>query len=318
MALKKGSGGSEVVNLHRMLMELGAMPSGSPADRFGDATEQAVKKLQKSLGIKDDGIVGRGTLAAIARNKVLKRGDRGPAVRALQLAIGVTADGDFGGQTEARVELVQEAAGLRPPDGWAGPQTWRAIQGQARSAGGGAGQTGRRPATVTPEPSGVSGGTGITLAQAQQAVNNRTNLQLSRNFTLNQMIYSTTAVRNGMDNWPKDPALVMRLSGLCVNMLEPLQARFGKINVNSGYRNKRVNRAVGSKTDNSNHVWGYAADIEIAGQDNRQLWTWIKSNMRYHELILEFYKRSEGASSGWVHVAYAYDIPNRMRAFTIS
>jgi peptidoglycan hydrolase-like protein with peptidoglycan-binding domain len=317
MALKKGSSGSEVVNLHRMLMELGAMPTGAASDRFGEATEQAVKKLQKSLGIKDDGIVGRGTLSAIARNKVLKRGDRGPAVRALQLAIGVAADGDYGGQTEARVELVQDAAGLRPPDGIVGPQTWRAIQGQQASAGAGSGQTGRQPATVTPAPSGVSGGTGITLAQAEQAVNNRSNLQLSRNFTLNQMIYSQTAARNGMDNWPKDPTLVMRLSGLCVNMLEPLQTRFGKITVNSGYRNRRVNRAVGSKSDNSNHVLGYAADIEIPGQDNSQLWTWIKNNMRYHELILEFYKRNEGPTSGWVHVAYAYDKPNAMRAFTI-
>jgi hypothetical protein len=40
MALKKGSSGSEVVNLHRMLMELGAMPTGAASDRFGEATEQ--------------------------------------------------------------------------------------------------------------------------------------------------------------------------------------------------------------------------------------------------------------------------------------
>jgi hypothetical protein len=100
-------------------------------------------------------------------------------------------------------------------------------------------------------------------------------------------------------------------------MLEPLQTRFGRITVNSGYRNKAVNKAVGSTATVSNHTRGYAADIEIAGQDNRALWTWIKSIMRYHELILEFYKRNDGPTSGWVHVAYAYNKPNAMRAFTI-
>lgn len=320
MALKKGSSGSDVSNMQRMIAELGITPAPPVNGQFDAATETAAKALQKKLGVDDDGVIGRGTLAAVAKGKVLSIRDQGPAVRALQLALGLEADGVFGAQTEARVTLVQQNAGLNPPDGQAGPQTWGAIKaGKApvastqRRSGSGAG------AAATESTAAQSGRVGITLEQARLAVNQRQNIRLSTNFDLATLVYSPTARAAGVDNWPQDPLLVMRLSGLCMNMLEPLASRHGrsKITINSGYRNRRVNRMVGSKSDNSNHVKGYAADMEIDGIDNRELWQWIRSNMRYHELILEFYKRSGGPTSGWVHVAFAYDTANQMRAFTI-
>jgi Peptidase M15 len=42
-----------------------------------------------------------------------------------------------------------------------------------------------------------------------------------------------------------------------------------KITVNSGYRCHKLHRAVGSKTDKSNHLFGYAADVEIPGVNNQ-------------------------------------------------
>jgi zinc D-Ala-D-Ala carboxypeptidase len=321
MALKLGSSGPEVSDLQRMIAELGVTPAPVVNGRFDAATELAVKKLQKKFGTEDDGIVGRGTLAAVAKGKVLGIKDSGPEVRALQLALGLEADGRFGSQTEARVTLVQQNAGLNPPDGRAGKQTWAAIAGGGAPAAA-AQRTGARSGGGQATPARASaqtGQVGITIDQARTAVNQRQNIKLSPNFDLATLVYSPTARGAGVDNWPQDPILVMRLSGLCMNMLEPLASRHGrsKININSGYRNKRVNRMVGSKSDNSNHVKGYAADMEIDGVDNRELWQWVKGNMRYHELILEFYKRSGGPTSGWVHVAFAYDTANQMRAFTI-
>lgn len=77
----------------------------------------------------------------------LKQGSKGDAVKQLQAAIGVTADGNFGPQTAAALKQWQAAHGLAA-DGVAGPKTWGAIQGGGAPAAGG----GTAPATSTPAP----------------------------------------------------------------------------------------------------------------------------------------------------------------------
>jgi hypothetical protein len=47
-----------------------------------------------------------------------------------------------------------------------------------------------------------------------------------------------------------------------------------------------------------------AADFEIWGTDNEVLATWIKSELEFDQLILEFYKKGE-PNSGWVHCSYS-------------
>ena len=46
-----------------------------------------------------------------------------------------------------------------------------------------------------------------------------------------------------------------------------------------------------------------ASDQEVIGVDNKELGTWIKNNIDYDQLILEFYKEGE-PTSGWIHVSY--------------
>jgi hypothetical protein len=46
-----------------------------------------------------------------------------------------------------------------------------------------------------------------------------------------------------------------------------------------------------------------AADIEIPGVPNAELAEWIKNNLEYTQLILEFYTPGI-PDSGWVHVSY--------------
>jgi hypothetical protein len=46
-----------------------------------------------------------------------------------------------------------------------------------------------------------------------------------------------------------------------------------------------------------------AADIEIPGVPNADLAKWIKENLSYTQLILEFYTVGV-PDSGWVHVSY--------------
>jgi len=133
-------------------------------------------------------------------------------------------------------------------------------------------------------------------------------MNLSANFTLNELTKSDTATRLGLDNMPDDEALE-NLKTLCEMVLQPVRDHFGKsVTVNSGYRSPESNAAVGgSKT--SDHCKGQAADIEIDGLPNPELAQWIMDNLDYTQLILEFYTQGQ-PNSGWVHVSYD---PNNLK-----
>jgi len=127
-------------------------------------------------------------------------------------------------------------------------------------------------------------------------------MKLTNNFTLNEMTKSDTALRLGLENEPDDTQLE-NLKALCENVLQPVREHFAKgVKVNSALRTLPVNRAIGSG-DNSDHVKGMAADIEIPGVANADLAQWIVDNLEFRQVILEFYTPGI-PDSGWVHVAY--------------
>ena len=127
-------------------------------------------------------------------------------------------------------------------------------------------------------------------------------MNLTTNFTLEELTKSETALRHDMDNTPGE-AEIANLTALAQNVLQPIRDHFGKgVKVNSGFRHPEVNAKVGgSKT--SDHCQGQAADIEIPGVPNAELAEWIKDNLEFRQLILEFYTPGV-PDSGWVHVSY--------------
>jgi hypothetical protein len=127
-------------------------------------------------------------------------------------------------------------------------------------------------------------------------------MNLTKNFTLSEMTKSETALRHDMDNSP-DQTAISNLQALAVNVLQPVRDHYGKgVKVNSGFRHPDVNAKVGgSKT--SDHCKGMAADIEIPGVPNAELAEWVRSNLPFTQVILEFYTRGV-PDSGWVHVSY--------------
>jgi hypothetical protein len=133
-------------------------------------------------------------------------------------------------------------------------------------------------------------------------------MNLSPNFTLSEMTKSETALRNNLDNTPGETEIA-NLKMLAEKVLQPVRDHYGKgVKVNSGFRHPNVNAAVGgSKT--SDHCLGQAADIEIPGVPNHELAEWIKNNLEYTQLILEFYTRGI-PDSGWVHVSY---VPSNLK-----
>ncbi len=139
-------------------------------------------------------------------------------------------------------------------------------------------------------------------------------MNLSDHFTLDEMIKSQTALRRGILNNP-EPAAVANLIRLCKDILEPVREEFGPFSPSSGYRSPALNAALGSKPT-SQHVKGEAVDFEIAGVPNFDLAVWIRDNLAFDQLILEFYEPGR-PSSGWVHVSLK-DGENRMRVLTIN
>jgi hypothetical protein len=65
----------------------------------------------------------------------------------------------------------------------------------------------------------------------------------------------------------------------------------------------------------SQHCKGEAADIEVPGTPNAELAEWIRDNLEFDQLILEFYT-SGVPDSGWVHVSYKTDGTNRKSILT--
>ena len=127
-------------------------------------------------------------------------------------------------------------------------------------------------------------------------------MKLTENFTLSEMVKSETALRQGLDNTPGD-AEIANLKVLAEKVLQPIRDHYKKgIKVNSGFRHPNVNAAVGGSRT-SDHCKGQAVDIEIPGVANAELAEYIKKNLKFTQLILEFYTPGV-PDSGWVHVSY--------------
>lgn len=127
-------------------------------------------------------------------------------------------------------------------------------------------------------------------------------MQLTKNFSLAEMVKSETALRHGIDNTPGEKEIAS-LKVLAEKVLQPVRDHFGTgVKVNSAYRSPEANSKVGgSKT--SDHCRGQAADIEIPGIANYDLAKWIVDNLNFRQVILEFYTPGI-PDSGWVHVSY--------------
>lgn len=132
---------------------------------YGPETEKAVKRLQASKRLNVDGVVGPETWRALhihesktlhpmhfahhsshhasaktasvahiasthpaapAHHSEAAITSRGDAIRRLQEALGVEADGTYGPETEAAVKHYQSSHGLEV-DGVVGPETWKAL-----------------------------------------------------------------------------------------------------------------------------------------------------------------------------------------------
>ena len=127
-------------------------------------------------------------------------------------------------------------------------------------------------------------------------------MKLTKNFSLLELTKSQTAERKGIDNTPSTEHQE-NLKRLCESILQPVRDHFNRVvSVSSGYRSPALCEAIGSKIT-SQHAKGQAADFEIYGLSNQELANYIKDNLDYDQLILEYWT-PESPNSGWIHCSH--------------
>lgn len=160
---------------------------------------------------------------------------------------------------------------------------------------------------------------------------------ISLHFKMREVAKSETADRKGIDNTP--PSHVLETARLlALSVLDPVRAHFGvpfspqswyrceeleKVITAGTYQKWANNQGLNPKLDTTwvryfikkSHPKGEAADIEIPGVSNQELYEYIKKNLPFDQLIREFAKPGD-PYSGWVHVSYRAN-HNRKETFSI-
>jgi len=148
-------------------------------------------------------------------------------------------------------------------------------------------------------------------------------VRLSASFYMRDFLYSEIANLHGIPNLPDDPDLAIAAGRrLCEELLEPLQASFGRLAIRSAYRSPAVNafgnaHGLSCATNANNyarHIWDrrdahghmgavtsvvvpWFADRYEKGADWRGLAWWIHDHLPYSEL--QFFPKLAAFNIGW-------------------
>ena len=115
-----------VMDIQSKLMLLGYMEEDKPTTLFGDSTEEAIKKFQRQMNLKMDGIVTSKVYDLLMSDKAetysVKRGDKGDDIKILQQSLYELnylmdendINGYFGEKTENAVFFLQRSNDVKP------------------------------------------------------------------------------------------------------------------------------------------------------------------------------------------------------------
>ena len=145
-------------------------------------------------------------------------------------------------------------------------------------------------------------------------------VRLSRTFFMRDFLYSEIANVYGFSNLPDDPDLAIEAGRrLCEELLEPLQATFGRLAIRSGYRSPQVNgfgnahdlSCASNEADRARHIWdqrdaqgcmGAMTSLAVPWLvDRGACWTamawWIHDHLPYSEL--QFFPKLLAFNIAW-------------------
>jgi putative chitinase len=122
-------------------------------------------------------------------------------------------------------------------------------------------------------------------------------MKLSPHFSLDELTRSSTAVRLSIDQTP--PPAVLKALIETAGHMELVRALLGHpVRVNSGYRSKELNKAVGGSAKSA-HVTGHAVDFTCPEYGTpKEVVRFLAScpNIQFDQLIYE---------GTWVHISFA-------------
>ena len=134
-------------------------------------------------------------------------------------------------------------------------------------------------------------------------------MRLSKNFTLNELTYSSTALRRGINNEPSKEG-ILKLTLLATSLLQPIRDTIGSIRVTSGYRSPELSEAIGSSS-NSQHCRYEAVDLQFVKRgkmDNLMIYqTLVDLDLDFDQCILEFGNATEyidPTHPSWIHLSW--------------
>jgi hypothetical protein len=136
-------------------------------------------------------------------------------------------------------------------------------------------------------------------------------VRISKHVSHTEGVKSNTASRLNLDNTPGE----YELQNMCLvaeKVFEPLREWVGgPIKINSFYRCKELNMAIGGST-RSQHCEGRAIDLDdtFGHKTNKEMFEYIKNNLSFDQLIYEF---GTDRNPDWVHVSYVSEDQNRNR-----
>lgn len=128
-------------------------------------------------------------------------------------------------------------------------------------------------------------------------------MKLTDNFTLEELIKSSTATKLNIHNNPTEE-ITSNLLELSTKILQPIRNVYGKpIVISSGYRCTKLNKAVGG-VSTSQHVKGEAADIHTVSdtvQHNKELFKLIEKMVKDGKIIVG--QLIDEYNYNWIHVS---------------
>jgi zinc D-Ala-D-Ala carboxypeptidase len=134
---------------------------------------------------------------------------------------------------------------------------------------------------------------------------------ISKHISYKEGVYSTTAMRRGIDNNPNNDQL-SNMELIAEEVFEPLRSWVGgPIKINSFFRSPELNKAIGGSSK-SQHCQGQAIDLDdtFGRATNAEMYHFIKEHLNFDQMIWEF---GDDDNPNWVHVSYVSEDENRNR-----
>ena len=134
---------------------------------------------------------------------------------------------------------------------------------------------------------------------------------ISKHISYKEGVYSTTAMRRGLDNTPDDDQL-SNMELIAKEVFEPLRSWVGgPIKINSFFRSPELNKAIGGSSK-SQHCQGQAIDLDdtFGRATNAEMYHFIKEHLNFDQMIWEF---GDDDNPNWVHVSFVSEDENRNR-----